>query len=73
MNKRVRPQDLQEPTLRLVTSPLIRAINAIDTSHVTTTPWYPGKWKARHREFLKQENRRLKELRRQQAIRNTYR
>lgn len=72
MNRRVRPQDLQEPTLRLVTSPLIRAINAIDSSHVTTTPWYPGKWKARRMEFLKQENQRLRELRRRQKIRNLY-
>lgn len=72
MNRRVRPQDLQEPTLRLVTSPLIRAINNIDTSHVTPTPWYPGKWKARRIAFLKQENRRLKDLRRQRAIRNLY-
>lgn len=53
-------------------SPLLRRIDEIDTSHVTTTPWYPGKWKARYEAFLKQENLRLKELRRQQAIRNLY-
>lgn len=53
-------------------SPLVRRIDEIDTSHVTTTPWYPGKWKARRMEFLKQENQRLRELRRRQAIRNLY-
>lgn len=53
-------------------SPLMRRIDEIDTSHVVSEPWYPGKWKARYKAFLKQENRRLKELRCQQAIRNTY-
>lgn len=67
MNRRIRPQDLQERKDQMRKSPLIRKIDEIDVSDIQYEPWYPGKWKARRTESLEKENRRLQ--RRLQRIR----
>lgn len=68
MNRRVRPQDLQEHPAIDGRSPLIRLIDDIEqrtqTGPVPSSEWHPGKWQARHKLFLITQNERLRRQRR---------